>query len=207
MENDREQIKQRFTILKMAREILNEEYINKRAEEHNKWLADSDRVWRTNFQKLPYPAFTPYPNDTDIISTATLLYNFINNTSNYNIDHSSIPIEHRSEDIKDIPLTVENEIEEPIIEEPIIEESTTSESIEESPFPRQSEISQPKQSQLDKNVDIPTPDESKILDQITDLENQYKELVKHSELEVIHIDPKNHSMNGIRSFFPGWIKK
>jgi len=78
--SDAEDTKQRLELLKMARVLLNEEYINRRAEDHNKWLADCDVVWREQRIKLPYPAFAPYPTEEHIVAKATTLYGFINPT-------------------------------------------------------------------------------------------------------------------------------
>lgn len=70
--------KHRLELLKIARELLNEEYINRRAQDHNKWLAESDVVWKTTRTKLPYPPFAAYPTDEEIVSKATRLYSFVN---------------------------------------------------------------------------------------------------------------------------------
>lgn len=76
--SDVEQTKQRLELLKMARTLLNEEYINRRAEDHNKWLAECDESWRTKRIKLPYPPFAPYPSEAEIVAKALTLYNFVN---------------------------------------------------------------------------------------------------------------------------------
>jgi hypothetical protein len=76
--SDIEQTKQRLELLKMARTLLNEEYINRRAEDHNKWLAECDESWRTRRIKLPYPPFAPYPSEAEIVAKALTLYNFVN---------------------------------------------------------------------------------------------------------------------------------
>lgn len=73
--------KHRLELIKMARELLNEEYINKRAQDHNRWLAESDVMWRTKKLKLPYPPFASYPTDEEIVAKATVLYNFVNSKS------------------------------------------------------------------------------------------------------------------------------
>lgn len=78
--NDYEQSKQRLELLKMARELLNEEYINRRAEDHNQWIADCDVEWRTRRVKLPYPPFAPYPTEAEIVAKALALYNFVSAT-------------------------------------------------------------------------------------------------------------------------------
>ena len=69
---------QKLELLRMARQLLNEEYINRRAEDHNQWLADCDDLWRTKRMKLPYPPFAPYPSESDIVTKAAALYAFIN---------------------------------------------------------------------------------------------------------------------------------
>ena len=69
--------KHKMEILKMARELLNEEYINKRAQDHNRWVAESDVVWRTRRVKLPYPPFAAYPTEQEIVNKAAALYKFI----------------------------------------------------------------------------------------------------------------------------------
>jgi len=79
--SDAEDTKQRLELLKMARVLLNEEYINRRAEDHNKWLADCDVAWREQRIKLPYPPFAPYPSEEQIVSKALTLYEFINPNS------------------------------------------------------------------------------------------------------------------------------
>ena len=67
----------KFELLKMARELLNEEYINRRAEDHNKWVAESDMAWKTRRIKLPYPPFAQYPTEIEIIAKAAGLYSFL----------------------------------------------------------------------------------------------------------------------------------
>lgn len=74
---DAEKIKQRFELLKMAREILNEDYINRRAEDHNKWVAENEESWRTRRRNIPYPPFAQYPTDEEIVRAASNLYHFI----------------------------------------------------------------------------------------------------------------------------------
>lgn len=70
-------VKHKFELLKMARELLNEEYINRRAEDHNKWVAECDVAWKTRGIKLPYPPFAPYPTEAEIIAKASSLYSFL----------------------------------------------------------------------------------------------------------------------------------
>jgi hypothetical protein len=76
-----EDAKYKLELLRMSRELLNEEYINKRAEDHNKWVADADVAWKTQGIKLPYPPFAPYPKESDIVAKALTLFNFLKSSS------------------------------------------------------------------------------------------------------------------------------
>lgn len=64
-------------VLKMAKDIVTNEYIDLRAQDHNKWLAQSEHLWRTQKIRLPYPAFPPYPNEDTIVKRAQVLMNFL----------------------------------------------------------------------------------------------------------------------------------
>jgi hypothetical protein len=74
---DTEKIKQRYELLKMAKELLNEDYINRRAEDHNRWVSENEELWRTTRRNLPYPPFAKYPTDDEIVRAAANLYDFI----------------------------------------------------------------------------------------------------------------------------------
>ena len=69
--------KTKLEVLKMARELLNEEYINRRAEDHNRWIAECDVAWKTKGIKLAYPPFAPYPSESEILAKAASLYKFV----------------------------------------------------------------------------------------------------------------------------------
>lgn len=60
----------------MAREIVNNEYIDKRAQDHNKWLADSEKL-ATRGIKIPYPDIPPYPDESIVIAKAKSLLGFV----------------------------------------------------------------------------------------------------------------------------------
>lgn len=64
-------------ILKMARELVLNEYTDKRAQDHNKWLADFETVWKNTRIRLPYPDIPPYPTETEIVKRAQVLMDFI----------------------------------------------------------------------------------------------------------------------------------
>jgi len=70
----------RLELLRIARELVINEYIDKRAQDHNNWLAELEVAWKTKGIKLPYPPFPPYPNEADIISRANALDQFLNKT-------------------------------------------------------------------------------------------------------------------------------
>jgi hypothetical protein len=65
-------------ILKMARELVINEYTDKRAQDHNKWLANSELLWKTNKVRLPYPDIPPYPTEIEIVKRAQVLMDFLN---------------------------------------------------------------------------------------------------------------------------------
>ncbi len=67
----------RLELLKMARELVINEYIDRRAQDHNLWIAQSDELMRTRGFKLQYPAFPPYPTEADIIAKADALVKFM----------------------------------------------------------------------------------------------------------------------------------
>ena len=67
----------KFEILKMARQLVHDEYINKRAEEHNRWVAQNAHAIRTTRQGIPYPPFTRHPTEADIVARARSLYEFV----------------------------------------------------------------------------------------------------------------------------------
>lgn len=111
--NDENQ--RRLDALKVARQLLNEEYIAQRAEEYNKWLVDSQVAWKTQGIKLPPPSSViTYPSEQEIVAKALEYYNFITAGG-------------KQSEFKTTPLAPKEEIitsvkEEPKIEEPKINE-------------------------------------------------------------------------------------
>lgn len=91
----------------MAREIVHNEYIDAKAQLHNKWLADADLLWRTTRTRLVYPPFPPYPTEEVIVARAKVLLGFLSKQEQ--------PIEP--------PVEQEQpKVEEQIIEKPLQEE-------------------------------------------------------------------------------------
>ena len=68
----------RLELLRMAVQLVTNEYIDRRAQDHNAWLAQSDALWKARREKLPYPAFPPYPNEAVIVARANVLSEFLN---------------------------------------------------------------------------------------------------------------------------------
>jgi hypothetical protein len=67
----------RLEILKMARELTVNEYIDRRAQEHNEWLDKSTELWKTQRLTLAYPVIPPYPTEKEIIARAKILMDFL----------------------------------------------------------------------------------------------------------------------------------
>lgn len=67
----------RLTILKMAQEMLHNEYVDRKAQAHNDWVVMAEAVWRTQRTRLPYPGFPPYPTENDVVSKAEVLFGFL----------------------------------------------------------------------------------------------------------------------------------
>jgi hypothetical protein len=66
-----------FEILKIAKELVVNEYTDRRAEEHNKWLVESEHLWKTQRLRLAYPTIPPYPTEIDVVSRAALMLEFV----------------------------------------------------------------------------------------------------------------------------------
>jgi hypothetical protein len=64
-------------ILKMAKEIVINEHVDRRAEVHNQWLLDSDLLWKSRKLRLAYPPIPPYPTEIDIVVRAKTLMDFL----------------------------------------------------------------------------------------------------------------------------------
>jgi len=119
---DIDKIKQRFELLKISRELLNEDYINKRAMAHNKWVTENDEMWRKHRRQAPYPEFVPYPTDEEIVKAARNLYEFIYNEA----ANKEEPLKSFSEGDYVFPRP-----EEPVANEILIEQEEVKESIPE----------------------------------------------------------------------------
>ena len=95
-------------ILKMAREIVHNEYVDTKAQLHNKWIADADLLWKTTRTRLAYPAFPPFPTEDVVVARAKVLKNFLTNgkeTEEPTQPQQEAKIESKEEQ-RDEPVTV-----------------------------------------------------------------------------------------------------
>lgn len=70
-----DETQKRLELLKIARQQLSTQYIKDRANAYTQWNADSDRAWRENGIKLPFPPPPPQPTEADIVAYALALHN------------------------------------------------------------------------------------------------------------------------------------
>jgi len=61
------------SILNLARQQISEEYIKSKSEDLANWLLECDRVWKEEGTMLPYPTYSFYPSEEDVIARAKLL--------------------------------------------------------------------------------------------------------------------------------------
>lgn len=92
-------------ILKIARELVINDHTDRRANLHNRWLIESDKLWRTKRMKLAYPEIPPYPTEKEILDRARTLIDFLSNNeiSEKKIkDHGKLfSLENKNKDIKE----------------------------------------------------------------------------------------------------------
>lgn len=93
-------------VLRIAKELVLNEYNTRRAEEHNKWLVESDFLWKTQQLRLAYPALPPYPTEKDILERAHLLLNFIQSKKESDIKSSMTSQPEIKEEVKDVTVTL-----------------------------------------------------------------------------------------------------
>lgn len=104
-----EELKKRAELLKIARQLLNKDYINRRAQQHQLWIANSETSWKATRSLLPYPLGTLYPTEEEVVAKALELYN-----SEKQLQDRSPPTIDASVSVK--PATVDTPIIDPIIE-------------------------------------------------------------------------------------------
>jgi hypothetical protein len=64
-------------LLRLATELAYSDYNNRRANLHNQWLVDNDKMKRMYGTSVPYPAIPPYPTEEEIVAKAKKLIEFL----------------------------------------------------------------------------------------------------------------------------------
>lgn len=67
----------RLELLKMAKEMLEQDYYAKREQISNGWNSQVSACISNNATPPPHPGFESYPSELDIIAKATVLNGFI----------------------------------------------------------------------------------------------------------------------------------
>lgn len=98
----------KLELVKIARDLCFNEYTDRRAQLHNKWLVESEHLWRTQRLRLAYPDMPVYPGEADIMTRAEKLYAYINS------DPSAITAE--TPWVESSEVTVTEPLSEPSVE-------------------------------------------------------------------------------------------
>jgi len=64
-------------LLRLATELAYADYNNRRANLHNQWLVDNDKMKRMYGTTVPYPTIPPYPTEEEIVAKAQTLIKFL----------------------------------------------------------------------------------------------------------------------------------
>lgn len=67
----------RLELLKMAKEILEQDYFGKREQTSNDWTVKVENARHAGVTPPDHPGFPAYPSETDIIKKATELNSFV----------------------------------------------------------------------------------------------------------------------------------
>ena len=66
-------------VITLVREFALKDYHKKRAWLHDRWLKDSESLWKNNKVILSYPDFPVYPTESEILSTAKEIIELLKN--------------------------------------------------------------------------------------------------------------------------------
>lgn len=110
-------------VLKLTKEIVINEHIDRRAEIHNRWLVESEHLWKTRKLRLAYPSIPPYPTEVDIVLRAKVLLEFLNSiTYTQKLDKTETPQEDIVPESVDLyPQTHDKVKEDPVNNVPVEE--------------------------------------------------------------------------------------
>jgi hypothetical protein len=67
----------RLELLKMAKEMLEQDHFSKRDQVSNDWTVKVENARHAGQTPPDHPGFPPYPNETDIIAKAQTLNGFV----------------------------------------------------------------------------------------------------------------------------------
>ena len=98
----------RMEILRMVQNLVTTQYTDKRAQDHNKWLAESEYMWKNKGIKIPYPTFPMMPTEADILAKAQGIIKFVEEGP-----EPAKYIEEKIEEVKVEPVELPPKIEEP----------------------------------------------------------------------------------------------
>lgn len=108
-------IQYNLEILKIAKELVENQYLDYRAKVHNKWLTDSEKLWETKQLKLDYPSFDAYPTEEDIVARAQILRDFLN--SNPESSPNAVSSINNNETSSNVSITT-NQVEDTAASQP-----------------------------------------------------------------------------------------
>ena len=69
----------RLKLLKMARDMLNDDYFGKREVVSNQYAVDCEQAKIKGEEPPKHPGFPPYPSEQEIITKAATLNGFVSN--------------------------------------------------------------------------------------------------------------------------------
>lgn len=67
----------KLEVLRIAKDLVVGHYTDARAELHNRWVEESDRLWKSKRLRLAYPPIPPFPTEADILTKAQALMEFL----------------------------------------------------------------------------------------------------------------------------------
>lgn len=122
---DRESIN--FEILRIAKELVINEYVDRRAHVHNQWLVESDHLWKSQRLRLAYPPIPPYPTEKEVVERAKTLLAFLNSPQGMPNPVTTVNPPDVVEDVAPVTaISAEVPIDDTVEDvEPIVEQSTS----------------------------------------------------------------------------------
>ena len=69
----------RLELLKMARDMLNDDYFGKREQISNQWAVDCEQAKIKGEEPPKHPGFPSFPSESEIIAKAKTLNDFVSN--------------------------------------------------------------------------------------------------------------------------------